>query len=438
LKESIFRIAADAFDHRRPLACMTYESIQLFYLCFDALPKFFLEQETCRKGESTTIRFKLDTGRRWSDGSPVTPADISRPLERVLSSSNPVRNLFFRHVVELSCEGDILALRLARPSEAPLLAMELPVLSPRRGDLTHHYTLTSARPEELKLTYCGPPADRPKTIQILRVRDPLENIHLQRSGLIDVTCDTAFPFDLLETLADEVQVHETGLHMIVRYGPRFDHDHSLRQTVHRVLTEAELPPILAPFRKAQRGLRAPGFGPGLLTSVQTLSCRGLARAKQSSARRPDRIRIRLLHDDFYPNTLIARILADGLEAHGFEPIITLKDFYESHTDFDLRLEILCSKANSTLLRYSMQLEFGALRSNESIAREYLRRFSKICEVQAADQHLLYDEIDDLLDANAVYTPICFIPSISLGADNPLVLGLSKASFRYRCGASAVG
>jgi hypothetical protein len=427
------RIGADSFDEREPLACRDYESVQMFGLCFDPLPRFLLDHKTAPAGRGMVHRFRVDTSRRWSDGSPILAEEIAGGLRSALTARGALRTFFFESLTDVTLQGDRLSLVFGTPNHVALDALALPAFTPRRGALTHRHVLADCRPHRLvfqrsKGVEPDPHYDR---IEILRVRDPLENYQLYRMGVLHTTCDTAFPYDLLPYIQTPLTVHDTGLYMVIRYGGRLDQDARLRAEVHEAMRQFVLPYLLRTFQARTVGIRL------VELSSELLQVNALDPIPSRTAELPSQARgLTLVYDDYFPNTLVAIQLQRHLACVDLDVTVQrTRDFYANDHAFDLKLEILSAAANSAPLRYAMLFQkLDLIRRDNEVARAYLRGFLELAALKTEEERSsVYADLDGLLDARAAYQPLCFLPSISCGRHNPLVETLSRRRLIYDSG-----
>ncbi len=413
------KIGLDWFDEKNLFSCNSYESLQIFLLCNNLLPDFFLESETKKSNNEFFFTAKIDTQKKWTNGNYITANEIIYPLQKVLKSKSLISQILLHNIQSLSLEKDKLAIELHAELDTSIL--RLPFLTPKKKNEFHKMKLIHKTSEFLHFSPNQHLNYDSEDLVFFRIRDPLENFNLYRMGYLDCVCDTAFPFDMVPFINESIEIHNTGLYMILRFGNDFICNKSFRIKIYEKLKTLKLPSYLNGLRSCMNNLTC-----SLQENI--LNENKWEKEEIFSPHLKSDESLSLVYDDYYPNSMIAFCVKGHLEQAGYKINLVRKKFEDKISNFDLKLEILCGKINSKYMRYFMMCELETLRQEKEIFNKYCRLLFNFLFEKTKEQKYFFNKMEKILDENAIYFPVCFIPSISIG-NNPFVLGLSEGKVR---------
>lgn len=357
--------------------------------------------------------FRVATGPRWADGSPLTAGDYATAVTRA-ARSRTVTGYWLRGVRTVESRGDWMQVVLDAPDHGFPRLTGLPALCPQRapGDGVGRYRLDAAGPRTLRLLR-APHAVRtgPERLVVRRIKDPERGLAGYRAGRVDVTSDTAFPLTRMGELATRPDFHaqRTGVVMALGFERTLLGDDAFctRQEILSAMRDTNLSRLLPPGLVPISGFAPrPDFSAALAVAIQRVPD---APAERGPSTVP---RFRLAYDTYYPNREVARAVADVLAAAGI-PVRLVPDRYEHHEQSaELRLQLFRGLRGDEL-GIHRGLMFGDAVRTHPVLDEWVGLLAAHDAAPQADPAATAAALDRLLRRYALAVPLAEVPGLFL-------------------------
>lgn len=374
-----------------------YSGYQVHLLSNTPLAKFAKEQVVQQKGLSH-VEIRVPSHLRWSDGQPVLASEYQAGIQRVTSRHAIIRNLLMHSVRRMSAQADLLLIELNSWGVASLDWIQILNFCPLRASSSElssgKYCLVEMNGGDYLFTKNPHALGISERLLVRHVQSPLKNLEGYFQHLIDITSDTAFPFEYYEEFRKRSDFYEsdTGLLVEIIFGKSLSSEESLgtRIQLHRAIS-------------------------------------GLSDDASISGRLPKKLI--LAYDDFYPNREICEDIRSEFARRGCEVELAQDDYYAPFRHFDLRLRIRRAPGTTPILKYSSFVFEEVLKGSPDLMKWYVGKLLNLHRVEC-DPKESESELETFLIQNVVYIPLFSLPSIYLNrskAPNPLLTHLEVCS-----------
>lgn len=364
-------------------------------------------RESRLSGDGMRLELTLEPGLTWDDGEPVVARDFARGALKAIEANAFLRKFVFRRLTKLDAEDGTLVATFSRPNYRAADFFSLPNFVPFRapGRCSGAYVMTSTAPGAYRYRRHAFAAAPLESFFVKEVRSPEENLLQFERGVLDVTSDTAFPFDRWQELKDHPNFasRDAGLRAVLLFKGVLASPsaRAVRADIARIARETDLAPVLG-GACARIAAPAPGLAP--------------APAGHAS--------FRLAYDAFYPNREVCERLARDLEARGGHSVELVEDdYYAPYQDYDMKLCIIRDLAPGRYLRYAAMPFNSAIKADPALQQGVLASLDRL-ESESSETAARYAELDGLLSGHAAEIPLFSLPSCYLsrlpGRTNPLL------------------
>lgn len=345
----------------------------------------------------TRLELALEPGLRWDDEEPITGADFARGMLEVFEANAFVKKVLFRHLTSLEPTRSGLVARFRKPSLRARECLSLPNFAPFRapGLFSGAYAMEQRGPGEYRYRRrrrVDAPLD---SFSVRDVKNPEENLLRFQEGSLDVTADTAFPFERWRELKEDpfFQSRETGLRAALLFGGELSRPQArdARGSIARVAGMTDLSDILG----------------GACSRTKRPEADDLPLAPMPRA-------LRLAYDHFYPNLEVCLRLARALKARGCEIELVEDDYYAPRRECDLRFSIVRDLCPGRYSFYAAMPFNAVVRADQELRRRVLGVLERIeAEPDGSGLDVLYAGLDDVFSEASAWIPLYNIPSCYL-------------------------
>lgn len=449
---SSIRMALDSMPlSRNHATCSDHSGLQVFALT--TLPlvhsegaeidpaRLLAAREYAVTPDARRHRFVLRSDLKWSNGERLSAAQFAQRLRHVLHHSPmSFAKFWLRNVEQVSDDGETLTIhcKQPRPRLAQWLSMSLFSPSPPpRGDAQAacgRYVIREWSKSSIALEpnpgWPDHDASDPRPVSFVRVKKPQANVHMFEQMQLDVTADTAFPYELVPKSLDrkpDFFVTRPGVFAAITFegplqGPNaISVRKSILEHVNGVECSRRLGGVLLPCRSFERSIIRPLLPVAHPRTAELDARAACENISVTTSITPDRVSegrraLRLAYDDYYPNREICRIVQQQLATAGISTTL-VEDCYESPSqEAELRLKLFRGLRPGPLGIYYGLIFESVLWRHESARREF---WNILCAVEQ-DLHLTQArlqaacrQLDDILRQIAAIVPLVEIPGLVL-------------------------
>lgn len=358
-------------------------------------------------GGRSRVTIPISPGVFWSDGRPVSAHDYLAGFNKVLALNPFIRRFLLRHLTRASVVDNSLVLEFSQINHRIFEVLQIPSFCPDREDQTLSSGDWVQLPGESAgyISHLYNCSDN-KVLWLKMVKNPVENLDLFKKGHIDISADTAFPFDRIQDFARDpaFQQHSVGLHSVLAFSSELAaaDQAQLRQRIADLCGSVDLSAITFGSCKASPVFDRPPSTP----------------ATGPFPSRP----LRLAYDPFYPNRHVCELLAQRLIRQGLPVVLVEDDYYKPHAVYDLKHTILRGLHNSDYLVYCSLLMSEVLRNDRSLQVA----FGRLLQQMEIEKNPSSSAIRQFIGEHGLLVPLFEIPSLYLSRDceiSPLTRGL---------------
>lgn len=340
-------------------------------------------------------RFRVREGLRWSDGAPLIAADFAAAIARV-KSSRTAEAVWLQDVAGLQCRGAWLEIETREPNFLIPHWLGLFALSPTRaaGVGAGRYVVEDDRGDRIILKknpfHAAAWRSDAERLCYTVIKEPRQNVAAFMRGDVDVTADTAFPYELVAAHARAATFSRShiGVFAAVTFEGKLAHEAllPLRDFIAGAIDRDALRGALCGVPAA-----AAHFGPQMLN---------LALAPCAAATPPiDALKTPLIFafDDYYPNRRVCEVVAAQLRARGLQVRLVADEYGAPRVQADLRLALFKGRVPGELSVY-FGLRFDPiLRASPQRSARYAAALERFTRTELRTRALLEETVSQLQD-----------------------------------------
>lgn len=378
--------------------CADYSGLQVHSLTNQPLAPFvpaFSEKN---------LRIDLPDDLFWSDGSSITAQQYLQGIKISLSKNPFLRKYLLRNLKSIEVQSRSLIIECNSINFRIAEVFRLACFSPYSDQGLSSGKWKSEKTSAKEMIFSSTSAE--KKIRVRRLTCPTENMNQFLNNELDVTADTAFPYNRYQEFDQSpfLQKRSVGLYCALAFSGKLADSESmmLRQTIASKVSEISFD----------------GITFGACSRITPFGQLEFPSNKNSSS-------IILAYDDFYPNREICESISETLSAAGFEVTLVQDDYYKPFQHYDVKLSIMRGLGSTPYLLFSSLLFSPVLLKNRPLQLVYAGILNKI-ETQPS---LNLVELQNFISQQVPLVPLFEIPSLSLSRvkfKNPLTESLECA------------
>lgn len=345
---------------------------------------------------------------RWNTGNLIKPEDYIRGIQSVLKSNPFIDKFLFRKVKAISTRANALKFKFHKSNHVFHETLSLPNFSPIANDSNakssgkYQMTFQSSNQYDFSSNPFHDSAANKLSVKV--IKSPQKNITSFLNGSIDISADTAFPFDRLADFSQRscFRMRDTGLRAKIVFGPKLNTTSHLttRQSLAWAIKQISFDGITNGICEHTEGY---AFEPTLHKENEPL---------------------KLAYDPFYPNKEICESIATTLNAIGWDIKLVEDDYYKPHQNYDLKFTIQQEFLHKPYLNLANQLFSGVMQNDKAAQQKLAIALDQIENTaNESNRTKLATATHETLKQHVVTIPLFKIPSLSLQRNtesNPLL------------------
>ena len=357
-----------------------YGSLQVLSLSNTSFSDCFSNNVLTLSGETTCYpTLQLNKSLRWSDGSHLTIEDIYRGIAEVLIANPLITKILLTNLRSIEIRRNALLFKSIRPIPMLKQILEIPNFAPKKGSLSlGDFILKGISKDKLDFArnpFCSIRHLEQELVTVHICKEPDVNYKKFYDGSIDVTCDTAFPYQKLKIEQSNPQFHQqkSGLIAVLIFGNRLaqETNKDIRAEIKQIVSSID-------FSKITHGV------------VKPVKKVNRTRQRLSRHRAHQRRPYTLYYHDFYPNDSVSNSIKDTLAKHNIPIETRIDNYFDSTTEFDIKMMITRSYGSHPALLSSQFLLTPTLFNNARAIQE----FKKVINEDQLDQNNSLSEWED--------------------------------------------